>query len=150
MKRVANRSFALGRIKTGQMNKTEEAYFSELNTQKSSGLIAWFKFEGVKLRLADNTFYTPDFAVMRADGTMELHEVKGFWTDDARVKIKSPRICTHSGLSRSKPKAKRPAVAGSKRSFNDGQHRRCKRARSHIPAGADRCSNQKVITASGA
>lgn len=88
MKRVANRSFALGRLKTGQMNKTEEAYFSELNTQKSSGLIAWFKFEWVKLRLADNTFYTPDFAVMRADGTMELHEVKGFWTDDARVKIK--------------------------------------------------------------
>ncbi len=88
MKRVANRSFALGRLKTGQMNKTEEAYFAELNTQKSSGLIAWFKFEGVKLRLADNTFYTPDFAVMRADGTMELHEVKGFWTDDARVKIK--------------------------------------------------------------
>ena len=83
MKRVANRSFALGRIKTGQMNKTEEAYFSELNTQKSSGLIARFKFEGVKLRTADNTFYTPDFAVMRADGTMELHEVKGFWTDDA-------------------------------------------------------------------
>ncbi|OQV64640.1 hypothetical protein AK51_28000, partial [Serratia nematodiphila DZ0503SBS1] len=61
MKRVANRSFALGRLKTGQMNKTEEAYFSELNMQKSSGLIAWFKFEGVKLRLADNTFYTPDY-----------------------------------------------------------------------------------------
>lgn len=35
-----------------------------------------------------NTFYTPDFAVMRADGALEVHEVKGFWTDDARVKIK--------------------------------------------------------------
>ncbi|WP_440495468.1 TraR/DksA C4-type zinc finger protein, partial [Serratia sarumanii] len=27
-------------------------------------------------------------------------------------------------------------MAGSKRSFNDGQHRRRKRARSHIPTGA--------------
>ena len=50
--------------------------------------MAWFKFEGVKLRLADNIFYTPDFAVMLADGVLEMHEVKGFWQDDARAKIK--------------------------------------------------------------
>lgn len=52
------------------------------------GLVSWYRFEGVKLRLADNTFYTPDYCVMRSDGTMEMHEVKGFWQDDARVKIK--------------------------------------------------------------
>ena len=51
--------------------------------------MAWFKFEGFKLRLADNTFYTPDFAVMLVNGALEMHEVKGFWQDDARVKIKS-------------------------------------------------------------
>lgn len=79
---------ALGRLKTGQMNKTEAAYAQHLENEKLSGHIAWFKFEGIKLRLADNTFYTPDFAVMCADGSMELHEVKGFWADDARVKIK--------------------------------------------------------------
>ncbi|MGE9659113.1 DUF1064 domain-containing protein, partial [Snodgrassella alvi] len=50
--------------------------------------VSWYRFEGVKLRLADNTFYTPDYCVMRSDGTMEMHEVKGFWQDDARVKIK--------------------------------------------------------------
>lgn len=88
MRQKANPSFALGRLKVGQMNKTEQAYATTLDNLKSEGVIAWFKFEGVKLRLADNTFYTPDFAVMRADGTMEMHEVKGFWTDDARVKIK--------------------------------------------------------------
>ena len=53
-----------------------------------AGEIAWYKFEGIKFRLADNTFYTPDYAVMLADGTMEIHEVKGYWEDDARVKIK--------------------------------------------------------------
>lgn len=82
------RNFALGRLKTGQMNKTEEAYAGRLKLLESAGQIQWFKFEGVKLRLADNTFYSPDFAVMLADGTLEMHEVKGFWQDDARAKIK--------------------------------------------------------------
>ncbi|HHO0199157.1 TPA: DUF1064 domain-containing protein [Klebsiella quasipneumoniae] len=79
---------ALGRLKAGQMNKTEEAYCSYLELRRRYGEIAWFRFEGIKLRLADNTFYTPDFAVMLANGQMELHEVKGVWTDDARVKTK--------------------------------------------------------------
>ncbi len=79
---------ALGRLKTGQMNQTEEAYAATLRHQMLTGEIAWFKFEGVKLRLADNTFYTPDFAVMLASGQMEMHEVKGYWQDDARAKIK--------------------------------------------------------------
>ena len=80
--------FALGRLKTGQMNKTEQAYGSVLETAKYEGRVLWFKFEGLKFRLADNTFYTPDFAVMLADGQLEAHEVKGFWQDDARAKIK--------------------------------------------------------------
>lgn len=79
---------ALGRLKTGVMNKTEAAYADHLELRKHARDIAWYRFEGVKLRLADNTFYTPDFAVMRTDGHMEMHEVKGFWMDDAKVKIK--------------------------------------------------------------
>lgn len=79
---------ALGRLKTGAMNKTEAAYASFLELRRMAGEVAWWKFEGIKVRLADNTFYTPDFAVMLSDGMFELHEVKGFWADDARVKIK--------------------------------------------------------------
>ena len=80
---------ALGRLKVGAQNKTEAAYEAAvLRPALMSGDIAWYRFEGLKLRLADNTFYTPDYAVLRADGLMEVHEVKGFWTDDARVKIK--------------------------------------------------------------
>lgn len=79
---------ALGRMKTGEMNKTEAAYDQHLAYRQSAGEIVWRRFEGIKLRLADNTFYTPDFAVLLADGAMELHEVKGFMTDDAAVKIK--------------------------------------------------------------
>ena len=83
-----NRSFAAGRLKAGQMNKTEQAYAAHLGQLQAVGGILWHKFEGVKLRLADNTFYSPDFAVMQPDGHLEMHEVKGFWQDDARVKIK--------------------------------------------------------------
>jgi hypothetical protein len=79
--------FALGRLKTGAMNKTEAAYAAHLEAIKGT-VIAWYRFEGMKLRLADNTFYTPDFAVLLLDGFMEMHEVKGFWQDDARAKIK--------------------------------------------------------------
>jgi hypothetical protein len=83
-----NRSYALGRLKTGVMNATEAEYERELALLKQIGDVAWYKFEGLKFRLADNTFYTPDFIVMLANGEMQAHEVKGFWTDDARVKIK--------------------------------------------------------------
>lgn len=85
---MANKSFALGRLKTGAMNQMETAYARDLELLKAAGDVAWYKFEGIKLRLADNTFYTPDFAVMLSNGEMQCHEVKGFWQDDARVKIK--------------------------------------------------------------
>lgn len=83
-----NRAYALGRLKTGELNGTEAAYRDLLTQRMIAGEIAWFKFEGLKLRLADNTFYTPDFAVMLSDNTLQCHEVKGFWQEDARVKIK--------------------------------------------------------------
>lgn len=79
---------ALGRLPQGERNRTEAAYERFLQEQQMVGLILWFQFEGMKFRLADKTFYTPDFAVMLANGQIELHEVKGFMTEDANVKIK--------------------------------------------------------------
>lgn len=79
---------ALGRLKVGAMNKTEAAYAATLEQRKHDGDVSWFKFEGLKFRLADNTFYTPDFAVLLSNGELEAHEVKGHWQDDARAKIK--------------------------------------------------------------
>ena len=80
--------FALGRLRTGTLNKTEKAYQDELERRRAAGEVLWAKFEGDKLRVADNTFLTIDFAVMVADGTLEMHEVKGWWHDDARAKTK--------------------------------------------------------------
>ena len=82
------RMYALGRLKTGERNKTESAYEDVLRMRQHAGEILWYRFEGLKFRLADNTFYSPDFVVLLNSGEIEAHEVKGFWTDDARVKIK--------------------------------------------------------------
>jgi hypothetical protein len=82
------RIVAKGEIPKRDKNKTESAYGNYLEALKHAGAVLWYEFEGIKLRLADNTYYTPDYAVIAADGVMEMHEVKGFWRDDARVKIK--------------------------------------------------------------
>ena len=42
----------------------------------------------MKLILADRCSYLPDFFIVKADGTPEFHETKGFWRDDARIKVK--------------------------------------------------------------
>lgn len=83
--------FALGRLKRGVMNKTEAAYQAHLEARKQAGEVVWYAFEAYTFKLADNTRYTPDFAVMLASGVMEFHEVKGakaIFEDDAKVKIK--------------------------------------------------------------
>lgn len=71
------------------MNKTEYRYLTEVILPgMSSGKYLWWGFEKVKLKLADRTTYTPDFLVMRSDGRLEFHEVKGYPRDDWRVKWK--------------------------------------------------------------
>lgn len=72
-----------------RMNKTEAAYAERLDLMKRAGEILDWRFEAITLKLADGTRYTPDFLVTLWDGERtELHEVKGFWRDDARVKFR--------------------------------------------------------------
>lgn len=82
------RTMAKARPVKGVMNRTEQAYANELEARRLSGDVASWMYEPAGLRLAANTTYNPDFLVVLQDGTTEWHEVKGFWRDDARVKIK--------------------------------------------------------------
>lgn len=79
---------AKGKMKrhvSGKMNKTEARYY----TDHLECLYPVILFESVKLRLADNTYYTPDFMTIDYKGAITFHEVKGGWfMDDARVKWK--------------------------------------------------------------
>lgn len=83
-----NDARVLGRLKQGVMNKTERNYAGYLESRKITGEILWYAFDSMKFRLADKTFYSPDFIVLKSTGELEAHEVKGHWEDDARVKIK--------------------------------------------------------------
>lgn len=81
-----------GRVRhvTGEMNRLEAAYEAQqLRPRLLAGEVVEILFEKVKLKLADRTYYTPDFFVVLANGGAEVHEVKGFWEDDARVKWKA-------------------------------------------------------------
>ena len=70
------------------MNKLETKYaMMVLEPMKRTGQILDYFFEPFNLRLADNTYYRPDFLVIFPD-RLEIAEVKGHWEDDARAKWK--------------------------------------------------------------
>lgn len=77
-----------GRASRHGMNKTEARYAQDLELQKRAGVVIWWKFEGFTLTLAPGARFTPDFAVMKRSGELEFHEIKGFWREAARVRIK--------------------------------------------------------------
>jgi hypothetical protein len=70
------------------MNKLEAAFAQRIELERLAGLWQWWAFEAITLRLAHDTRYTPDFAALDPGGHLVLHETKGFWRDDAKVKIK--------------------------------------------------------------
>lgn len=83
--------FALGRLKTGERNRTEQAYENVLKTMLISGEILWYSFDSIKLRLANNTFLSVDFFILTKDFKLQAVDVKGslaIITDDAKVKMK--------------------------------------------------------------
>ena len=70
--------YALGRLKPGKKNQTEQRFEDEvLLPAKQAGEILWYEFEAIKLRLADNTHLTIDYAVLPASGVLEMIDVKG-------------------------------------------------------------------------
>ena len=77
-----------------KMNKWETDYAQLLEYSKREGIIGWYKFEGMKLWLGEGAWYTPDFAVFSTIGdpkSLQFHEVKGFWREAAKVRIKVAR-----------------------------------------------------------
>lgn len=100
MTRGRGKRIAFGKGKTrgqrerGTMNATEKAYAVILDLRVAAGDLAEYRYEGLTLKLADDTRITPDFEVWTTDGELQLHEVKANWggkphiEDDAWVKLK--------------------------------------------------------------
>ena len=77
----------------GGPNKTEARFRAEVIERLGTPTceVLAVAFASVKLRLADRTWYTPDFVVWTDDGA-HVYEVKGSWKsphqEDSRVKLK--------------------------------------------------------------
>jgi hypothetical protein len=78
------------------MNRWEELFGDELELRKSIGVIEWYDYEPMRLKLAAfsangkprTIWYTPDFVSRDRTGAVVCWEVKGFWREAARVRIK--------------------------------------------------------------
>lgn len=94
----------LPRHKRGAMNRLERKYADHLDARKEAGEILEWIYEPFSLNLQDpseaetdgdeatkkrqRARYTPDFLVQLADGSLEIHETKGFMTDASLVRTK--------------------------------------------------------------
>lgn len=79
------------RVKTSRYKSgLEEQYAAELSMRMQGARadaerVLWFGYECMKFRIAGGTYYTPDFVVAVPSG-VEIHEVKGFMREAARVR----------------------------------------------------------------
>lgn len=76
------------------MNRTEARRAKHLESLRTSGAVIDWAYEPEKFRLADRTWYMPDFRVVYANGAIEFEDVKGrkgdrYWCEeDAKLKLK--------------------------------------------------------------
>jgi hypothetical protein len=74
------------------MTKAEYLWGQQLQAQLSGGEIVWSRFHGLTLLLGHDCRYTPDYAVVDADGGLRFDEVKGAYIrngDDGMVKLRT-------------------------------------------------------------
>ncbi len=94
------RARARFRTAPDRQNKTERRFMDQyLLLRKFEGVSVHYEPCQVKYRLADKTWFLPDFAEILADGEINYYDVKAAWKnkdgsysphceDDAKVKIK--------------------------------------------------------------
>lgn len=68
-------------------SKLERDYAQHLKLMEHDGTIRSWLHHPMRLRLADGTYYTPDFLVVMPNGGVELHETKGFMREASRVRL---------------------------------------------------------------
>lgn len=67
-----------------KLNKLEKSFYAYLQMLK----YPWVGVQCITLKLADDTRYTPDFSTLGPNGEFQFYETKGFFRDDAKVKLK--------------------------------------------------------------
>jgi hypothetical protein len=86
-----------------ELSREERAYAGQLELRRLAGEVLRWRYQPVSLRLGYRLWYRPDFGLLLADGTFELHEVKGgkveqgpkgercvpYMREDAAVKVRA-------------------------------------------------------------
>jgi hypothetical protein len=72
----------------GYRSSWEQAYARVLAQEALDGSLVRWLYEPLRLLLAHNTTYVPDFLVEKKRGRLELHEVKGHFYEKDRIKVK--------------------------------------------------------------
>lgn len=86
--RIKSKAVVRGGVKYD--SKLEAEYAGILDGYKRNGLIREYRRPAPTLPiLGGQSRYTADFFVVANDGTIELHEVKGFWTDAGLLRFKA-------------------------------------------------------------
>jgi hypothetical protein len=80
---------AKGRLKPGELNKTEAKFELHLRAQLQAGEILWYGIQNITLKLAPSTHLRIDFFTLDKIGELHAIDVKGgYMQDDSLAKIK--------------------------------------------------------------
>ena len=80
----------LKRHTKGVLNGLETKWLGVLKERMASGEIQdILPHESMRLAIGEKCSYAPDFPVVSGDGELVFYETKGFWTPEARVKMKA-------------------------------------------------------------
>ena len=83
----ALQGIARGSTPRGEMNNTEQRWARRLD---ASDQVLWWAYETVRVRYGEKGWHSPDFVVLRLDGSLEVHETKGgHMTDAGRTRFKA-------------------------------------------------------------
>ena len=80
---------ARGSVPPDGMNGLERDWAQVLEARRVAGEVLWWRFQPWALNLGGGAKFRPDFgALLAPDGEITCFEVKGFWREAARVRIK--------------------------------------------------------------
>jgi len=69
------------------MNNTEARWAQLLDASED---VLWWAYEVIRIRYGDEGHHSPDFVLVRLDGSLEVHETKGgHMTDAGRTRFKA-------------------------------------------------------------
>lgn len=95
-------AFARGRPLEDGMNKLEGQYGAYLDILKHAGDVLWWRYAPMRLRLADGSYYKPDFGVLTRECLFDCTKRRGTGEKQPGSASRSRPHFSHSNSSQSR------------------------------------------------